>query len=178
MVDRLLDRSRLVQAGIAAAVLGSVFLSLLPLGGVPGRPGPDAVLCLLAATVMRRPDLVPAPMVAILVFLEDLLTMRPPGLWAALTLAGTEVLRDRAQSSRDLGFWAEWLLVAIVFAGMFATGRIALGLLMVTQPPISDIAAEALVTMLFYPLVVLVLRAIFGLRKPASGEVDDRGRRL
>jgi rod shape-determining protein MreD len=175
---RLTDRRLAVPVAATLAVLGFVFLSLLPPTQAPGWPGPDPVLCLVLALVLRRPDQMPALLIAALLLFEDLMTLRPPGLWAAIVLGGTEILRDRARLSREVGFWAEWALVAGVICGAFAANRFVLALLLVPQPPIAPVAVEAAATVALYPLVVGVLRFGFGLRKPATGEVDARGRRL
>ncbi len=48
---------------VLAAVL--LFLRLLPLGSVAGGwPGPDLLMCLTFAWVLRRPDYVPALLIA------------------------------------------------------------------------------------------------------------------
>ena len=46
--------------------------------------------------------------------LDDLLSYRPPGLWTALVLIATEVLRARESGTRDLPFWGEWAMVGAV----------------------------------------------------------------
>ena len=56
-------------------------------------PAPDLMLALTLAWVVRRPDLLPAPLIAAYFFVEDILMMRPPGLWALIVLGATEFLR-------------------------------------------------------------------------------------
>ena len=171
-------RRLVVPVAATLAVLGVTFFNLLPPMRAPGWPGPDPVLCLLLALMLRRPDQMPAGLIAILVLFEDVMTMRPPGLLAAIVLGATEILRDRARLSREVGFWAGWALVAGVICAAFALNRFALALLLVPQPPFGPVAFEALATVALYPLIVAGLRFGFGLRKPATGEVDARGRRL
>src|SRR6056297_633829 len=78
-----------------AAVL--FFVQLLPLDLQPGRfPGPDVLLLLAIAWVLRRPDFVPVLLVAAVFLLADILFMRPLGLWTALVVLGMEFLRARS----------------------------------------------------------------------------------
>jgi hypothetical protein len=43
---------------------------------------------------------------------EDLVLLRPPGLWTALVVLATEFMRSRAALTRELNFVVEWLLVS------------------------------------------------------------------
>jgi rod shape-determining protein MreD len=162
--------------GLFAVVL---LARLLPLGGGAGAvPGPDLMLCIACAWVLRRPDYVPAVLIALVFLAEDLLLMRPPGLWAALVLAATEFLRGRAALLRDLSFLAEWLMVSAVIVAIAVAYRLALAVTMLPQGPLAPAAVQVAATVLAYPLVVAATRFLFGLRKPATGEVDALGRRL
>lgn len=170
-------------AGYWGLFLGLValwlFLRLLPLSTMPARlPGPDLMLCLCFAWVLRRPSYMPAPLVAVVFFVEDLLLMRPPGLWALLMLLGTEFLRGRQALLREFTFPAEWALVAGVGFAILVIERVVLVLTMVPQPALGQALLQMIFTMLAYPLVVLVSHYILNVRKPATGEVDSLGRPL
>lgn len=167
---------RALYAVLALAVL---FLRLLPLGSEAGGwPGPDLLMCLTFAWVMRRPDYVPALLIAVVVLMEDLLLMRAPGLAAALMVLGSEFLRSRASLSRELGFAVEWLMVAGVMAGVVLGQRLVLALTMLDQASLAQTIIQLVATILCYPLVVLLSWMAFGVRKPAAGEIDAYGRRL
>jgi rod shape-determining protein MreD len=56
--------------------------------------------------------------------------------------------------------------------------RLALAVTMLPQGPLAPAAVQVAATVLAYPLVVAATRFLFGLRKPATGEVDALGRRL
>ena len=166
------------RAGLVILAAAIIFLRLLPSDGASGgAAAPDLVLCLVCAVVLRRPEFAPALLVAAVILVEDMLTMRPPGLWAALVLAATEFLRARAGLSRELGLPGEWLLVGAVIVATFAANRAVLALAMVAQPGLADVATQAGFTVLAYPAVVAALR-LAGLRKPATGETDRMGRPL
>ena len=49
---------------------------------------------------MRRPDFLPVLLIGAVVLLEDLILLRPPGLWTALVILATEFVRARAALTR------------------------------------------------------------------------------
>jgi rod shape-determining protein MreD len=167
---------RALYLGLAGGLL---FLRMLPLGSAAGGwPGPDLLLCLTLCWALRRPDYVPVALVALVVLLEDLLLMRPPGLWAAFVVLSAEFLRRRAVAAREMGFLLEWLMVAGVILAATVGCRLILALVMLPQPGPAETLIQAAVTILCYPLVVGASRLALGMRKPATGEVDAYGRRL
>lgn len=161
--------------GLGAAVL---FLRLLPLGPGTGLPGPDLFLALTCAWVLRRPDYVPVLAIAAAFLVEDLLLGRPPGLWALVVVLGTEFLRARRTVMRDVGFLLEWALVTGVLVAMLLAGRLLTAILMVPQPSLGLSLVQLLATILTFPVVVALSHWAFGVRKPATGEVDMMGRPL
>jgi len=167
---------RLLFVALALVVL---FLRILPIGGAPGGlPGPDLLLCLMLAWVTQRPDHLPAPLIAAVILLEDMILMRPPGLWAAIVLMATEFLRGRSALTRELGFATEWVLIAGVMVAMLLAYRLIFAVAFLEQPGFGFALAQTIGSILSYPLVVGVLRVAINLRKPSTGEVDDKGRRL
>lgn len=177
MVDPITSRRALHAALYLALVLVVLFLRLLPINPVSdGIPGPDLTLALTLAWVLRRPDYVPAVLIAAVFLLEDLVYWRPVGLWALVVLMGTEFLRAREEGSRDLPFALEMLLVGGVMVGMLVANRFVLGLMLVEQPPLGRELLRLLMTLVAYPFVVALSLLAFGLRRAATGEVDDFGR--
>lgn len=161
---------------IAAMLL---FLRLLPLGSEAGSwPGPNLLLAMTFAWVLRRPDYVPALLIAVVILLEDMLTMRPPGLWAAIVVVAAEFLRGRANLTREVSFIIEWLIVGVVMAASVLAYRLFLSLVMLPQVSLAQSLIQLVLTILSYPVVVAVSRLALGVRKPATGEVDAYGRRL
>ena len=156
-----------------------VFMHLLPVNTTPnGWAGPDLVLALTLTWVLRRPEFVPPILVALVFLLTDLLFQRPPGLWAALVLLGSETLRARAPGLRELTFLVEWLTVTITLVTMTLVYRIVLTLLLVDQAPFGLSVIQLLMTLLAYPIVVWLSHVLFGVRKLAPGDLDAMGRRL
>ena len=160
---------------IAASI---VFVQLLPLHPGPGRmPGPDVLLLVAIAWVLRRPDVVPVPLIAAVFLMADILFMRPPGLWTALVVLGLEFLRSRSGAARDWSLLIEWLVVAATVAIMFVANALVLFVFMVDQPGLGLTLIQLLGTILVYPIVVALAARAFGLRRPIAGDGDGIGAR-
>ena len=161
---------RLIYLGLCTLL---VFLHLLPLDTTPrGWAGPDLILALTCAWVLRRPEFVPAPLIATVFLMTDLLYQMPPGLWAALVLIGSEALRARAAGLRDLTFAAEWASVAVTLCAMTLGYQLILGLLLIDRPHLGLSLMQLVMTLACYPLVVYASHIAFGVRKQAPGDVD------
>lgn len=157
----------------------TLFLRLLPLD-LTGTawPGPDLLLCLTMGWLLRRPSHLPAPVIGGVYLIEDLITLRPPGLWALLVLASTEFLRRRQSVVREINLMLEWAMVAGVIVAMTLANRVVLAIVMVPLPPLDLSLMKLVFTVAAYPVVVLLLHFVLRVRKPATGEVDDLGRKL
>lgn len=156
--------------------LAILFVRLLPLN--PGRigwPGPDMAICLTLAWVLRRPDLAPAVIVAALFLLEDILLLRPLGLWAAIVVLGTEAARKREQRWRELPFMIEWLRVATLMAMMMLANRFALALFFLPMPPLGQVILQFIATAGSYPLITGLMHWPLGLRRGLT-DTDTRPR--
>lgn len=166
---------RLTFVALAAAL---AFVQLLPLDLGPGQiPGPDILLLLAFSWVVMRPEFVPVALLAAVMFLADLLFMRPLGLWTALVILGAEFLRGRSFTLRDTPFLLEWLLVAAVIVAIFLANALILALFAVTQPGFGLTLIRLVATILAYPLVVILAGRAIGLKKIVPGEVDRLGHR-
>lgn len=172
--NRLIYRA--MYLGLAAALL---FLRLLPLSTMPVVfPGPDLLLCVTIAWVLRRDEYVPAIFIVLVFALEDMLVMRPPGLWALIVLLATEFLRRREEAMRDLPFLVEWAMVSVVMVAMMLAYRFVLLVTMVSQPGLGLTLLQVMTTIVGYPVVVILSQLALGLRKAAPGEVDALGHRV
>ncbi|AXI48135.1 rod shape-determining protein MreD [Sulfitobacter sp. SK012] len=139
--------------------------------------GPDLLLGFAMAWSLRRPEYVPAILLAGIFLLADMLLQRPPGLLALLTLVGCENLKMRERGLRDATFVAEWIAVAFVMVSIFIANRIILSLLLVDTAPWGLSLIELGMTLLFYPLIAGVTHGLMGVRKTAPGELDSKGQR-
>ncbi len=196
MIDGATREIWLHRALFVAIALGLLFWRLLPLPladsslcapdarlclarvWLARMPGPDLLLCVIFAWTMRRPDYLPVLLIASVVLLEDLLLMRPPGLWTALVLLASEFIRGRVALTRELNFAVEWLLVTGLMSAVMVIYRLIFAMVLLPQPGIGFAFAQLVWSVLCYPAVVFLSRVVLDLQKPAMGEVDAYGRRL
>ena len=141
-------------------------------------PMPDILLAVATVWAMRRPDYVPAVVIAGVFLVTDLLFHRPPGLWAALVLLLTEFLRARSNGMRAMPFLVEWTTVAIGIAVITVIDRMVLALVDIPQAALSLSLMQMVLTCAIYPVVVVVAHVVFRVSRPAPGEVDALGHRL
>ncbi len=148
-----------------------MFLRLLPLSsGATGWPGPDLTLALVLAWVLRRPDQLAAPVIVLAVVIEDVLLLRPLGLWALVVLLGSEAARTREARWRDQPFMVEWMRVAILMTAMILGYRMAQILFMLPVPALGQVILQLLATVAAYPVVVVAARWLIGLRRTGRAE--------
>lgn len=148
-----------------------LFLRLLPLSqGFMGWPGPDMGLALILAWVLRRPDQLSAPVIVLVVLVEDVMLMRPLGLWTAIVLIGSEAARSREPRWRDQPFMVEWVGVGVLIGLMMLGYRITQALFMLPLPALGQVILQYLATVAAYPLAIFLARWLIGLRRTGRGE--------
>ena len=173
MLDAAIIRLWARRALYVALCLAVLFFSLLPLDMTPARmAGPDLIVALTFAWAIRRPDVVPAPLVALMLLLADFVLQRPPGLWAALTVVMTESLKARDRHSLETAFALEWVSVSVALIVMSLAYQIVLLLLIIPTANGALLLTQTVLTILVYPAVVAVSHVVFGLRRARPGEGD------
>ncbi len=160
-----------------ALFLVLTMIALLPLGATPPVwAGPDLLLVITLLWVMRRPELVPMPVIAISWFLTDLLLQRPPGIMTALVLLVTESLRRRNAALRGLPPVLEWIAASAAIIAVTLAYRIVLALLLTSQAPLGLSLMQMAMTMLAWPVAAVIAHFVFGIARPAPGEMDALGK--
>lgn len=146
---------------------------LLPLGlGDSGLPGPDLLLALTFAWLLRQPAVVPLASIVFVFLIADFLLQRPPGLWTALAVIASESLRRRRLQMTEFPFLVEWGAIAGAVAGMVLAERVVLWILVVEPPSLGLSLTQAIVTVAIYPVVVAVSKFVFGLRKLGPADLE------
>lgn len=176
---QLPDRTRVTGSlTFLAAIWLLLFLRLLPLPpGIMGLPGPDLGLALILAWVLRRPDQMAAPVIVLALLVEDLLLMRPLGLWTAIVLIGSEAARLREGRWRDQPFMVEWLRVGMLIGLMMLGYRLIQVVFVLPVAALGQAIVHFLATVLAYPLVVFGARWVIGLRRPGRNDAASTGAR-
>ena len=146
---------------------------LLPLGlDGGGLPGPDLLLAVTFAWLLRQPAVVPLASIVLVFLLADFLFQRPPGLWAALAVVASESLRRRRLQMTEFPFLVEWGAIAGAVAGMVLAERLILWILFADLPSLGLSLTQGIVTVLIYPVVVAVSKFLFGLRKLGPADLE------
>ncbi len=139
---------------------------------------PNLILCFACAWSLRRPEFVPILCLAFVFLSADFLLQRPPGLWALLALLGCENLKSRSRSLRDANFAVEWLTVTVIMISIALLNHIVLALVLVETPKLALSLSELGMTLLFYPVTVLITHSLMRVRKAAPGDLDALGQRV
>lgn len=152
---------------------GVITINMLPLSSdIVGVPGPDLLLALTLAWLLRQPAIVPVGSILLVFLLADFLFLRPPGLWTLLVLVTSESLRRWRLTMTEFTFFLEWSAFAGAVLGLILLERLVLWLLMVDPAPLGLSLAHAIVTAAIYPVVVAISKFLFGVRKIGSAEAE------
>ncbi|GAA6191650.1 rod shape-determining protein MreD [Phaeobacter sp. NW0010-22] len=166
---------RFVYLGLAMTLL---FFQLLPLETLPrGWAPPDLLVAITFAWMLRRPDYVPLLSIAAALLLTDLLLQRPPGLWAALVVAGCAFLKSRVSGQGEISFVGEWASVGLVLIAITVFNRLILGITAVELTSLWLVFCQLLLTIVVYPIVALISQTLMGVRKLTPADADVLGAR-
>ena len=148
-----------------------MFLDALPfnLGGT-SWPGPQLLVLMAIAWVLRRPDYVPIVLFGLLALMADMFQLRPPGLMAGLLVVMLEFLRTRHGAAREWPFVLEWAFVAMLLAIVLVANRLLLGMFAVTQPALGIDVQQFLSSIAAYPAIVGLSVWALGIRRLRPGE--------
>ena len=176
MNDLTPSRLWMMRGAFALLILTILFFHLLPLQtATGGLIWPDLILTFALGWSVRRPEYVPAVLLAAAFLLADLLLQRPPGLWALLALIACERVKLQSRSLRDASLATELASVTAWIIGIGISYRIILAILLVEMPPIGPALIQIAVTVLAYPLVLGITHTVMGVRKAAPNDIGGKG---
>lgn len=155
---------RALFAALCGFVLAYHLLPIAPLSHI--FMPPDLILGLSLAWTVRRPEYAPIWLIAIVALLADLLLMRVPGLWAAMTVLAAGYVQRRRGQMQNTGFGVEWAHVCLAVAGAFLLQRVAYAVLILDPLPTAGIFTQFVTTVATYPLMVALTIWVFQVRKP------------
>lgn len=174
------DRKTWVNRGVFVA-LAFVFIviDLVPRDmRPPVWAAPDLLLAVTLAWVARKPSYLPVLVVAAFFLMTDFLFMRPPGLWAALVVILTEVIRGQNRDFRNMPFLVEWGTISVGIIAITLANRLVLAVVMLPQAPLGLTLTQMFATIAVYPVVLVVAHFVFGVTRTAPGETGSRGHLL
>ena len=175
MNERVPSHLWTMRLAFGLLVMAILFMRLLPLQTASGGLiWPNFVLCFALAWSVRRPEFVPAVLLAGLFLLSDLLLQRPPGLWAVLALIACEQMKGQTRALRDASLASEFGAVAIRIVGVGVAYQVILSVLLVESTPLIPALLQIVVTVIAYPLVVAITHGIMNVRKAAPNELGNK----
>lgn len=176
MIDRITLHRWFYRAVLVTVAVAVLFARLLPVDLGAGRwPGPDLLLVLIMAWVVRRPDYAPVFVIAAIFFLADMLLLATPGVWTLMVVLGTEFLRQREAGLREQSFLVEYGMVAGTLVAMLIGQRLLMGLFLVEQVSLGRAILFLVATIAAYPFAALATVHLFGIRKLQPGEDEISG---
>jgi rod shape-determining protein MreD len=128
------------------------------------------MLCLVLVWVSRKREFVPLGLIVFVFLITDFLLMRPPGLWTALVVLGSEFMRTRTGRGVEMPFLLEWALASVTIATIIVIHRLVLLISAVPVPPLGTDLVFMTVTILAYPFVLAFSHYVFGVRRAAVRE--------
>ncbi len=179
MAERADTRTWMNRGLFALLAFVIVVIQLVPLDMRPvGWAAPDVLLAITLAWVARQPNYLPVLVIAVLFLMTDFLFLRPPGLWTALVVVLTEVIRRQNRDFRNMPMLAEWGTIAVGIVAITLANRLILVIVMAPQAPLGLTLIEMVATIVVYPIVIVVAHYVFGVSRAARGEVGSKGQRL
>ena len=179
MAERTDSKTWINRGLFAVLAFGLIVIDLVPLDMRPAPwAAPDLLLAATLVWVARKPSYVPVLVIALLFLMTDFLFMRPPGLWAALVVAFSEVIRRQNRDFRNMPMLVEWGTIAFGIVAITIANRLVLAIVMAPQAPLALTLIEMIATIMVYPFVVLVAHFAFGVSRIAPGEVGSKGQIL
>ena len=179
MAERSDSKTWINRGLFLVLAFGLIVIDLVPLNMQPTAwAGPDLLLVATLVWVARKPRYAPVLAIVIVFLMTDFLFMRPPGLWAALVVILSEVVRNQHRDFRNMPMLVEWGTIAIGIVAITIANRLVLAVVMAQQAPLALTLIEMVATILIYPLVVFVAHFVFGVSRIAPGEVGSKGQVL
>lgn len=154
---RALDRAAR-HALPAASIAGAIIVLAIP-GLIPAEPAFRAgfVLASVYFWSLYRPASLPAPVVALLGLLLDLLGASPLGLWCVLLLLEQAAVGAIRRPLVRQGFPIVWAVFAAFVAAIAIAEYLSRGILGLFLLPPGPIVMQTIIAILVYPLLAVAL---------------------
>ncbi len=173
MNDGFSGKLWLYRLGFVCFGMLSVFMSLLPTEiDFNGWGRPDLVVVLALVWAVRRPYYAPVFMVGLIVFFQDLMLQRPPGLHAALIMIPLMRLQKRAYRPSDTTFMEEWANAAIALIAIAIATRLILNIAFLDLPRFSVHLSSVIFSIAAYPIVAVISQRILGITPLSLSEIE------
>lgn len=161
---------RLLFISLALILL---FIRLLPLQTLPSKlSGPDILMALIFYLSLQRPAAVPSVLIGAIILLEDLFLQRPPGLMAALVIAGSAWLKLAASQTQDRNWIKDWWMSALAMIAITVMLRVILTVALVPRPPALLHYSQLVATIIVFPIVAFFAYYVLKIRPDTALDRD------
>jgi len=164
-----------IFASLTPAFLAAfaVALANLPVSFTNGiLPPPLLGLAVVYFWTLLRPDLVPPVLVLAIGLFEDLLSGGQPGLWAVGYLAAYALTDRQRDAFAGLSGWGVMVGFSAVMFGAASVVYIGGSLVYWRFAPVQPLLIQALITVIFYPLMAVILGLVHRRFVGASNSED------
>lgn len=143
----------------------AILIEAAPLGIAPrSLPSPDLLALTVAIIAVRRPDAIALPVVFALGLTRDLVTDLPIGAGTLSLVLSAEAMRLMGVNLLRGSLAREAAVTAAVLFGMLALQYLLTLMLFVQPPYVMSVVRQWVISMTFWPLVLIVVRWGCGIR--------------
>jgi cell shape-determining protein MreD len=156
-------KNRLLLLNLIFLTLGFILIiiPLAPVSLVPNQyPSPDVLFCFIFAFLLKNPRAAPFFSIIVLSLLADFLWYRPIGLAPIAIFFSSELLRWYRHSRGLIKLFEELLIITLIFIVIIVFQEIIKYLMSIATVSPGVLVKHALFTLLIYPLITLIIRAI------------------
>lgn len=125
-------------------------------------PTPEFLFCFTLAIILRRPEVLPVILIAIVFLFCDVLFNRPIGLWTAIVIIISEFAKTQYWRYKGSNFVTAWFFISFLSSVGIFLYMIVLNLLLVPQANFWQYLIWALITILIYPIMFCLSFLIVG----------------
>ena len=156
-------KNRLLLSNLIILTLGFILIinPLAPVSLIPDQyPSPDVLFCFIFAFLLKNPRAAPFFSIIVLSLLADFLWHRPIGLAPIAILFSSELLRWYRHSRDIIRLFEELLIITLIFIITIAFQEIIKYFMSIATVSPGVLVKHALFTLLIYPLITLIIRAV------------------
>ncbi len=126
---------------------------------------PEITLLITLVLIIRSPDYVPFWLIFLTFILSDFLLTKPLGLNTFIVLIITEFVRRNRPAFIEMLFLSEWLIISIILFFATMLKGILLTLTLSERNDWIEILQQLGVDIIMYPIVVILVRIVFQVKK-------------
>lgn len=142
------------------------FILLAPITLLPiNTLYPEITLLITLALIIRNPDYIPFWLIFLTFILSDFLLTKPLGLNTFIILIVSEFIRRNRPAFVEMLFLSEWLFISIILLSSTLIKEILLIITLSERNTSVETIQQLGVNFIMYPIVVMLVRIVFQVKK-------------